>query len=936
MVGERQETVSAQRSLPSCGRLAGLLTIVVMTLAPSGRAAGQTSRVSLASGGGQGAGGHSVLGLNNAVDHGGRFVAFVSSATNLVPNDNNGLADVFVHDRLSLVTSRVSVASGVGGLAANADRASSFPAISADGRFVAFSSGATNLVPSDTNGLVDVFLRDRVAGTTSRISVGATGVQAVGGGDSDGSRGPSISADGRYVAFESEATNLVPNDTNRGWDIFVHDRTTGATERVSLATGGAQANVPGEDLGSNTPSISGDGRFVAFESNAANLGAGVSYAVWQVLVHDRVARTSRDGTVVVFTSAATDLVSGDTNGYNDVFAHGGLPTGYVFTVSKSGSGSGTVSSTPGGIACGSDCSENFTPGTQVTLTATPSDGSYFAGWSGGGCSGTGSCSVTLNTATTVTATFHDSGSRTLSINVAGSGKGSVSANPGITCDGECEPKYPTGTVVTLTATAGASSTFSGWSGACSGASSCVVPLDQSRSVTATFTGEPATTFTRYLAEGATSSFFDMRVALLNPGDADATATVTFSPAGKAPVSGKIPVPARRRVTLDPKRDAGLADEQFATRVDSDQPLVVGRTMSWDVANGYGAHAETAVAAPALTWYLAEGATHSGFNLFYLLQNPNSATAQVRVRFLRPAPQPPLERMYDLAPHSRSNIWVDVEEFDGQAVLANTDVSAAFEVVNGQPIIVERAMYLDRPGQMFAAGHESAGVTAPAMEWFLAEGATGAFFDLFVLIANPETSAAAIDATYLLPDGRTIVKSYTVPPNSRQNIWVDLEDTRLADTAVSTTIRSTNGVPIIVERAMWWPGTAGTWYEAHNSAGATSTARRWALAEGEVGGPRNADTYMLVANTSPTRAEVRVTLLFEDGTSAARTFAVAGNSRFNVDARTEFAEARDRRFGALVESVGAAPAEIVVERAMYWNALGQTWAAGTNALGTKLQ
>ena len=238
--------------------------------------------------------------------------------------------------------------------------------------------------------------------------------------------------------------------------------------------------------------------------------------------------------------------------------------------------------------------------------------------------------------------------------------------------------------------------------------------------------------------------------------------------------------------------------------------------------------------------------------------------------------------------------------------------------------------------MFAAGHESAGVTAPATQWFLAEGATGAYFDLFVLVANPSSADALVEATYLLPNGTVIVKPYTVLANSRFNIWVDLEDPRLADTAVSTTIRSTNGVAVIVERALWWPGAFATWYEAHNSPGATTTGTKWALAEGEVGGVRGMETYILLANTSSTMGTVKVTLLFEDGTSAEREFFVSPNSRFNVEARTAFPASRDKRFGAIVESLGPTPAQIVVERAMYWNAFGRFWEVGTNALGKKLQ
>jgi hypothetical protein len=280
--------------------------------------------------------------------------------------------------------------------------------------------------------------------------------------------------------------------------------------------------------------------------------------------------------------------------------------------------------------------------------------------------------------------------------------------------------------------------------------------------------------------------------------------------------------------------------------------------------------------------------------------------------------------------------VNLEDFHGLGkALASTDVSAAIDVTNGQPIIVERAMYLDLPGQAFGAGHESAGITAPALEWFLAEGATGSYFDLFVLIANPGGTPAAIEATYLLPNGSTLVKHYGVEANSRFNIWVDYEDPLLADTAVSTTIRSTNAVPIIVERAMWWPQSA--WYEAHNSPGATTTGTRWALAEGEAGGALGMETYILVANTSDAPATVKVTLLFEDGTTADQTYAgIPGRSRFNVPVGVFFPQAVGRRFGAVVESVGTSPARIVVERAMYWDAPGQPWAAGTNALATKLQ
>ncbi len=136
--------------------------------------------------------------------------------------------------------------------------------------------------------------------------------------------------------------------------------------------------------------------------------------------------------------------------------------------------------------------------------------------------------------------------------------------------------------------------------------------------------------------------------------------------------------------------------------------------------------------------------------------------------------------------------------------------------------------------------------------------------------------------------------------------------------------------------MWWPGAFTTWHEAHNSAGSTETGTRWALAEGEVGGPGEVETYILIANTSEFAGEATVTLVFEDGTVDSLAYFLPPNSRTNVPVAHDFASAADRRFNAIVESTGATPAQIVVERAMYSNAAGVTWAAGTNALATKIQ
>ena len=442
---------------------------------------------------------------------------------------------------------------------------------------------------------------------------------------------------------------------------------------------------------------------------------------------------------------------------------------------------------------------------------------------------------------------------------------------------------------------------------------------------------------RYFAEGATSGFFDMGVALVNPTNEMASVLLRFLLADGTTRSQALSIPALTRRTLRPRELSGLDKAEFSTVIESDMQVIVDRTMTWD-ADGYGSHAETSIGSPASTWYLAEGATHSGFDLFYLVQNPNRTPVTVHVKYLLLS-GPAIEKSYLIAANSRFNIWVNEEARSDPALaaLAEAEISAVLTVTSGGPVIVERAMYLASGGRVFGAGHNSAAVTAPALNWFLAEGATGTYFDLFVLLANPNTQDAHVAATYLMPDGTTIQKSYVVAGNTRRTVWVDLEDARLADTAVSTAIAVTNGVPVIVERAMWWPGpTAATWQEAHNSPGATAAGTKWALAEGELGGSRGIETYILIANTSGFAGFARVALLFEDGTTAQRTYNLRPNSRFNVQVATEFPEAAGKQFGAVIESLGAVPAQLVVERATYSNSGGIAWAAGTNALATRLQ
>ena len=370
-----------------------IVALVAMSFTPAPASAGTatTARVSVASGGIE-SHGHAT---SPAISADGRYVTFASTAPDLVPDDTNATEDVFVHDRQSGATTRVNVASD--GTQANGDAFGPNPDVSGDGRFVVFASIATNLVPGDTNDQQDIFVRDSQAATTTRISLAADGTQL----DRRSDR-PVISADGRFVAFQSSAATVVAGDTNEAEDVFVHDRQSGATTLVSapfeaqvlppiptrpIGSGNAAISDDGRyvsfrsdnpnivrddtnrvsdvfvrDLQTNTttrvsvnndgtqrtiasqsPSISADGRYVAFTTREPGGGLQEIPSALHVWVHDRQTPSttrasvssfgnpaiadsddpsiSGDGRYVTFVSTADNLVNGDTNGTADVFRH---------------------------------------------------------------------------------------------------------------------------------------------------------------------------------------------------------------------------------------------------------------------------------------------------------------------------------------------------------------------------------------------------------------------------------------------------------------------------------------------------------------------------------------------------------------------------------------------------------------------------------------
>jgi hypothetical protein len=883
----------------------------------------------------------------------GQVVAFTSSATNLVPNDTNGVADVFVRDLTAHTTTRVSVTSAGAEATASSGMPTEFlgrllqpnVSLSTDGSLVAFTSKAT-LAPNigaacvpdpraAVNSCSDVYVHERSTGQITRVSVASDG--------SSGNRESGeaqISGDGRFVVFTSSASNLVANDQNGVSDVFVHDRTSHTTTRVSVSASGNDLAAPSYDA-----HISADGQIVAFVSEAAItsdadpvgclLGAGASTQFCaRAYVLDRNTGTMTRVPLpasVVPDGAAVFSVTLTPNGrfvamHAETFALTGSPqTTYTVLavydrltqrvesdVRAPGPRAGAVTISDNGrivsvrgVGFNPDPSRSLTFDRQIQSELPPAELppsavtsplflSAFT-FNGDGLrvafsdneSHAGTDLNSFNDAYVVMRDQDNDG-------MADSWEALFSLNSNDPADAALDSDHD-GTTNLQEYLAGTN---------------------------------PNGTFKRYFAEGAANAFFSTRFAVFNPGDLATVVTLEFLGSNGESRTTNVLLAAHGWSAVELNdTTARQPDNDFSTVIEADHPVVVDRTMTWDK-TGYGSHAETMIEAPETTWYLAEGSTGGAFDLFYLIQNPGDQPANVTVNYLLPAPAAPIVKTYLVAPKSRRTIYVDQEG----AELAATDLSA--KITADQPILVERAMYYSTPSQPFAAGHEGAAVNAPATSWFLAEGATGSFFDLFVLIANAEATDAQVKVTYLLPDGAPIVKNYPIPAHSRVTINVDGEDPRLVDTPVSTIVESTNTVPVIVERAMWWPSP--NWYEAHLSAGATTTGTRWALAEGLVTNTPGSETetYILLANTSATPGNADVTLYFGDGTSLTTNVDLPANSRVNIPVSVAFPTAMNKGgYGTIIQTNGP---RIVVERAMYSNANGQTWAAGTDALATKLQ
>ncbi len=432
------------------------------------------------------------------------------------------------------------------------------------------------------------------------------------------------------------------------------------------------------------------------------------------------------------------------------------------------------------------------------------------------------------------------------------------------------------------------------------------PDSQSTTKNNAFTvNEAETTYpTWYLAEGTTAWGFTTYISVVNPNDTGVTVDLTYMPTGEASQVQTVEMAANSRATVFPADTLGAKD--FSTKVEcrEGKTIAADRTMEW---TGPGSatpecHGSIGVTAPAKTWYLPEGSTNWDFETWLLIQNPNAASANCTVTYMIEG-QGPVDVVHTVEPNSRAtfNMRDDVGSKD-----------ASIKVTSDVPIIPERAMYRNERRE----GHDSIGTTAPASDYYLAEGTTAWGFTTYVLIQNPNATDTQVNVTYMTGEGPIPhpENPITMPANSRKTIRVN---DFLPDRDFST--RVSGDKPIIAERAMYWD--AGSGEACHDSIGMDSPHPTFYLPDGEAG--TEVETWTLVQNPGGSQVAVTVTYLSEDGSAP-----VVVNDTVPANSRKTFsmsgAGVQGRR-GIVVSATGG---NIMCERAMYWYKRG----AGTDTIG----
>jgi YVTN family beta-propeller protein len=416
--------------------------------------------------------------------------------------------------------------------------------------------------------------------------------------------------------------------------------------------------------------------------------------------------------------------------------------------------------------------------------------------------------------------------------------------------------------------------------------------------------EPTKYHTWYLAEGSTAWGFSEYISIINPNPEAVTARVTYMTTTGPTSPPDVTLPASSQTTINP-RDY-LGNQDFSTKVEclDNETIAVDRTMTW---TGTGAASEEAhnsvgVTSPNKVWYLPEGSSAWDFECWLLIQNPNDSEATCNVTYMVEGSGPNTVTK-KVPAHSRRT-------YDMSKDIGHCD--ASIKVDSDLPVIPERAMYRHNRRE----GHDSIGTTAPAHDYYLAEGTTAWGFTTYVLIQNPQDTPTDVTITYMTPEGTKTMPAFQMQPNIRKTIRVNDE---LPNTDLSTQVHGSQ--PIIAERAMYWDKGLGE--ACHDSIGMDSPHTTFYLPDGETSNGR--ETWTLVQNPNSSSVAVEISYLTPSGAgNVVFTDNIPANSRKTYNMADK---GINGRASVMVRCLTPGK-KIMVERAMYWNSRG----AGTDTIG----
>jgi len=408
--------------------------------------------------------------------------------------------------------------------------------------------------------------------------------------------------------------------------------------------------------------------------------------------------------------------------------------------------------------------------------------------------------------------------------------------------------------------------------------------------------EPISTW--YLPEGFTGNGAQTFILIQNPNSEEANVDMIYMLTDGRVEKREFLVAPNSRFSVFVNDIAQLGPEvAFSTKVEANKKIIVERAMYWPNGDGSrGGHVTTGITNLNTTWYLAEGYTGNNFTTYILIQNPNREAASVGINYML-TDGTEIYRGVIVPPFSRFTVAVhDISQL-------GPDSAFSTKLVSNLPIAIERAIYFANDG------HVSKGISQPQTVWYLAEGFTGYGFGTYILLQNPNLGPATVTIRYMQQGGGVSTKTVTLRGNSRSTIAVQDESQLGVDRVFSTRINST--LPIIVERAMYWPNGDGT-IAGHNSPAIEAPSLIWNLAEGFTGD--SFETFILVQNPNDKKAELTVTYLLQDGGVIEKVLTVAANSRYTIEAHDESQVGLGVAFSTRIVSNRT----VIVERAMYFN------------------